>query len=318
MKYNCTPCNYSTSNKFCYGKHLKTKKHGKTIQTDPEGTRLEPVWNLYQCRFCNITCSTSGSLSRHGKTCSVKKQIIANYKEQIGHLNITINEKEKEIEHLTNINCMLCTENKHLKGLVNNAGSIIKTSVSAMSYVIKHYKDAPPLEGLKEFAMIKDVQDDEDDENSDDNNFVQTLLYEQKNQHLDAYIGDFIIKTYKKEDPKEQSLWNSDSVRLTYIIRELINNKNTNWVVDKKGIKITQYIIDPLLDYIKNVVQDFILERATFHHFDEFDTKIEKLLEQLNISAQIIKSIDDKLLSNNINKYIAPYFYLSKSKKIEF
>jgi hypothetical protein len=67
-----------------------------------------------------------------------------------------------------------------------------------------------------------------------------------KEKKLIPYLGDIIIKYYKKENPKDQSIWNSDTTRLNYLIRELIDTELT-WTCDKAGLKVNEFIIIPLL-----------------------------------------------------------------------
>jgi hypothetical protein len=81
-------------------------------------------------------------------------------------------------------------------------------------------------------------------------------LYHFENDTLDKFIGDIIIKQYIKEDPKVQSVWNTDVSRLAYLVRELINNKK-EWSIDKGGNKVTEYIIKPILDFIKIEIEKY-------------------------------------------------------------
>ncbi|ARF11380.1 zinc finger protein [Klosneuvirus KNV1] len=331
MKFTCATCNYSTDTKFCYQKHLTTKKHNEnvtSIKIEVVEARLKPgciqVENIqkgYQCPYCDKNYATAGNLSRHKRVCNEKndqdkkqKQILEQleikYKHEIELLNTqvqkfsTLYEQEKQSKH------NLEKDNKYLKTLVNNAGIVIKSSVSTMSYLMTNYTDAPVLKPITDFSAI------EYDEEDEDFNLMDALIVEHDNGNLHKYLGEFIIKTYKKEDPSQQSIWNSDSVRLTYVIREIIN-KNPEWKTDKKGVSAKKYIIDPLLKYINKIVGEYICENADLSsHTHEPKWKLKIISDKLNSAAKIRYNINNKFLAEDVLKYIAPHFYLNKTDQL--
>ena len=237
--------------------------------------------------------------------------MINNYTNQLNELNNKLNEQEKIInqkdEILIKTNetiSVLKSEVSHLKLIVNNSGSIIKTSVSTMAYVLKNYKEAPLLEPLKDYSALHFEQNNTE--------FVDNLIYEHNHNKLHIYIGDFIIKTYKKENPSQQSIWNSDTSRLTYLVREIITNNNVDWKVDKKGIKTTEFIINPILKYINDQVTDYI-QTFDINYSSDSAISAERKMLKLKAGTEILKSIEDKVLNEAVLKHIAPYFYLCKT-----
>jgi len=64
-KYECTDCNYDTSNKKDYSRHLMTAKH-TMVQNGIEKTPSKPH---YICALCKKNFRYSSGLSRHTKTC---------------------------------------------------------------------------------------------------------------------------------------------------------------------------------------------------------------------------------------------------------
>jgi hypothetical protein len=253
-------------------------------------------------------------LSRHKHSCIEKTKLINEYNDKlklkddiINELYNVINQKDFDkqaiIDNKDEVISILKSEVAHLKSIVNNTGSIVKTSVSTMAYVIKNFKDAPALEMINDYSKLHNEQDN--------NSFIEELIHQYDHQKLDMYIGNFIVKTYKKEDPSKQSIWNSDTNRLTYLIRELLNNK-VDWKVDKKGIKTKQFIIEPILEYIddqiRNYIQNFTIDYETISTKDA-----EKKMMKIKSATEIIKQTEDKVLCEQILKYIAPYFYLNKT-----
>lgn len=300
--YHCKICNYNTPDKCNYQKHTNTKKHKDKIQelTDLLAEYQNPIQtieeNVFKCPYCNNHYANSGNLSRHKTLCAEKQQLI----DKINNQAELLKQKEETIVILTD-------EVKYLQLLLENAGSLIKTSVHAISYAMAHYKNAPVLETLKDCSVLKYNQTDTD--------FIENLVVEYKNKLLPSYLGDFIIKTYKKDDPTQQSIWNSDTNRLTYIVKELINTTNTDWQVDKKGIKITKYIIEPMLTYIENLIRSYIENFDT--HTNLYKPKeAEYKMMKLKYATDIIKIIEDRVLHDDILKYISSHFYMNKIKMV--
>ena len=331
MKHLCKYCNYSTDVKFAYEKHLNTKKHAEKVSLKPNDSHkihtsfiVKSTENKYNCKYCDSNYSSAANLARHDKSCFKKNQLAINYEKRISELEAKLLEQNKLLEtqllikdeKLIEQNKILAKDEEminilksevtHLKSIVNNAGSIIKTSVSTVAYVLKNYKDAPALESVKDYSAIHYKQDNSE--------FVENLIYEHTHNKLHIYIGDFIIKTYKKEDPSKQSIWNSDTSRLTYLIREIINNNKVDWKIDKKGIKTTKFIIEPILEYIDEQVRNYIESYEVDHKISAKEA--ERQMMKLANATYILKSIEDKILSDDILKYITPHFYLNKNDNL--
>ena len=323
MQHNCNLCNYSTNRLYSYNKHLQTKKHVEKVNNETKyqsHTKNTPLSylsntdNLNKCVYCGKKYSNSSSLARHKKVCSEKNQLETKYISEI-------NKKEQEITHLKEIIDMLKNENKNFKSLVNNAGAVIKTSVSALAYVALNYDKAPLLKGLNDYSYIKEQNIDDDNDDDDDGNsldefdLIEILVYHNKKETIQDYLGNIIVEAYKKKDPRKQSIWNSDTTRLTYIIRDLIHKK-PDWTVDKKGIKTSKYIIEPLLEYIREQLAEYVLENTVDKYVNLSEYKLKQHMERINSCGQIIANIDNKTLSKLVLKYIAPHFYLAKSEKL--
>jgi len=320
MKFTCETCNYSTDTKFCYQKHLTTKKHQENENKEKistfehtsqiPSTVFKTSNKIHKCIYCAEIFSNSSSLTRHKKICPEKDNNEMKYKHEIELLNAQVQKFSSLYEQEKQSKQNLEKDNKYLKTLVNSAGLIIKTSVSTLNYITTNYKDAPILKALNDYSAI------EYEENNDEFNLMDTLILHHDNGTLDRYIGDFIIKTYKKEDPTQQSIWNSDSARLTYVIREIIN-KNPEWKTDKKGVSTKKYIIDPLLKYINKIVGEYICDNADLSPYScEPRWKLKIQIDKLNSAAKIRYNINNKFLVADVLKYIAPHFYLNKTDQL--
>jgi len=318
MEFNCNLCNYSTNDKFNYSRHQKSKKHQEKVKQVPLISAIIPVQSSYislekyVCQFCNHSYTNAGNLSKHKQSCSEKSSYINTIKELKDQLSKKDVDIVKEIAHKDEIVktkdemiLFLAHENKNLKTMLNCAGTVVEKSMSNLGYLNKHYPNAPALE------YIKDIPDLHEDLSED--NVVDNIIYEYKNHTLTSFIGNLIIKDYKKTDPTQQSLWNSDADRLTYMIRSLLANESIQWEVDKKGINTTKYIIKPITDYIKKQLENYIKTCEVSR-----SQKTKKIMGSVYKMADcriVIMSIDTGELAGGILKYISPYLYIVKDNQ---
>lgn len=295
MEFRCTPCNYISNDKFNYHRHLKTKKHLIKCNVSDNEYDKEKL-HEHICQYCLNKYTTASNLAKHRSICSEKKELI----DKINNLSGIVEQKDEIIS-------VLKSENSNLKTMLNGASSLIKTSVSSMAYIFNNYKNAPALESINNCALLNHEQNNTE--------IIETLIYEYGHNRLSIYIGDFIIKFYKKDDPSQQSIWNSDVNRLTYLLREIIANNKVDWYVDKKGIRTSECIIKPILEYIEEQIKKYL---STFNaDCSNLSFKqAEKKMLSFKAVSDILKSIQDKKLHADVLRYMAPYFYLNKNDNL--
>ena len=181
------------------------------------------------------------------------------------------------------------------------AGGLVKKSVSALTYSITNYNDAP---------FIKTVEVNNITQfNDSDVKIAEDIISAYKHKTLNKYLGDIIVKEYKKIKPINQSIWNTDDTRLTYIIKELIQNNSSNWIIDKKGIKTTIYLIDPLLRHVKNLIMMYQKNMS----IGETIFEMEIHMENSKIIKDIIMDIDDNITSKEVLKYISVHLRFNEN-----
>ena len=213
------------------------------------------------------------------------------------------------------------------------AKSTIKTTdtaVNGLTYVRKNYPNAPVLKKLDKY-----------DFGEEDEKLIELVLFYSRKKTLSHYIGDFLIKFYKKNDPNDQSLWTTDIARLTFIVKQILKKKS-DWHYDKKGIKVCNTIINPLLSNIKTILKkynDDIYDMINCKKNDNSDSDSEgeyesqsdydrhknppeldnndkmKLVSDQQIIVQIITDINNKTLAKEIIKYISPLLSLMPCKE---
>ena len=187
--------------------------------------------------------------------------------------------------------------------MLTEVGGLVKKSVSALTYAVTNYDNAPSIQ-IIDINKIEDLEEN-------NKKLVEDVLSYYKHKTLDRYLGNSIIKLYKKDDPKAQSVWSTDTNRLTYLIKELMANNSSNWVIDKKGIKTKEYLIDPLLKYIKELI---IYYQKNNMNLSTNIVEVEFVLELNQNILKLVTDIDDGIIGNNLLKYISTHLYFNEKQ----
>jgi len=327
MSYNCPICNYETHDSANFARHKKTKKHLKNLDIndlilddrDPERSEKIPegsdkdlkktTISDFFCEFCNEKFSHKTNYYRHRKKCNSEN---TNVKILMKEIEIEKREKElyKKLEKeksemlntfMNNANVLLNKANDNTK---ITAQTLQTVSMSALKYANEKFKDTPALLPLVNF----NINNLDFDNNEDRKQLIEILIYNAKQKSLDKLLGDHIIKYYKKDNPEDQTFHATDCSRLNYIVRELIENALI-WSVDKNGIKICSSIIKPLIKKCISALMEH--QKLLLNEMSQGQLNKQKEVELI---IDIIMSIDSGILEENINKYIAPYFNLEKTK----
>lgn len=331
--------------------HTQLTQNNKKVDSRVNGkvNKLVPNKKKFICSQCNKEVLSASSLSRHkSKYCKniyiedndfvdredniqndnefIDEDATDLFGELIDKYNIDSEIKQKLKNDCTNIlnTKIIEAENRMLKQQLEEKDNKLKEkdkelkkereqnktntfNISVKNYIQQNYADAPHLLKLKDYSILE--KQDEDDEYD----FAKILRCHFDRKMLHHYLGDFIIKQYKKKDPTKRSIWNSDVSRLSYIIKELLANKKSCWSHDAKGEKTKGYIIEPLLEYIKEYCLTYIMENTPDN---DNKANYDKINNITNALGNIVDMIDKKELANDIVKYIAPHFSMDKQMKL--
>jgi len=233
-----------------------------------------------------------------------------------------LEQKDILINNLISINENLTDTNEHYVQLLSTFGDFAQKTVNALTFIMKNYVNAPPITIITNFDMV-DIKGD-----------FSRVNMQRHHDKIQYKVADLIISIHKKKDPKMQSFWCTDVDRLNYVIREQIadktiaSNKNkstqqvTNkWIQDKKGLKLTEYIIGPMLEHVQNIAAGYLEQKH-----NEINNNMNKLtgvnaikvnvaeIQQQSNFAVLISDIKNGTAARNVNKYIASHFYLNKNE----
>jgi len=210
-KFCCDSCDYTTSRKNNWDKHLSTTKHKNANKMLTNATFVAVTENddsllpkPYNCDVCGKGYLHKSSFSRHKKTCKERK-------------NIKIETKKKEDDNKIMIEMI-----KTMQGMIPKMGNNNNNKISINVYLNEHCKDALNLTDFVEkirFSL-------EDLYNSERNGGVQT-------------ISDIFIKHLSDVPPHERHIHCSDKKRAKFYVKD--ENK---WAKDAENEKIDGSIME--------------------------------------------------------------------------
>ena len=170
QKFYCEQCDYSTSRKSSYTKHLSCKKHiqlsfPNVSKTFPKVAKsCKSVKKIYVCEYCNNEYSNRSGLWKHKKKCKNTKHVVDNdenikLKLELAEKNIKLAKQEgknEAYEKMINSGKIGVTNNNYNN--CNNTNNNISLNVFLNDYC----KDAINLEdfmkGIK--FKLKDILKD--------------------------------------------------------------------------------------------------------------------------------------------------------------
>ena len=102
-EFSCEKCDYICYNKYDYNKHLLTRKHCGTGETNKKSQKIARAYN---CVNCNSEYKHQSSLCKHVNTCQMKPQL---------HPQINVTSSDANINTLIN---QMITDNKELRNFI--------------------------------------------------------------------------------------------------------------------------------------------------------------------------------------------------------
>ena len=120
----CVKCDYTTSKKSDYLKHMKTKKHLRKTHIARNANKKKSQFVEYQCNYCQKIYSHRSTLSRHQKTCKSNDGRLVEKTCTILYFSPNVAEKKENEKKIPEKNELLTktdenSELAHLKEEVN-------------------------------------------------------------------------------------------------------------------------------------------------------------------------------------------------------
>lgn len=299
--YECEICNYITSKKFDYNKHLSTDKHriliNTYVNTDENGEKVEKVEKFYKCD-CGKQYKHSQSLYTHKKKCTYElcddnDNEIVEKDDETGDYKINY---EKIISELINQNKIMCEQNKAMQETItelipkigNGNINIVNSnnSISNINLLNEKCKDA-----INMIDFVKMIQVD-----------VGDLLHTSK-KGLAAGISHLFLEHYNNLPLEERPLWCVDKKRKKLLIKdgewqEDKDQKKTREAIKYLGsvqAKSSNKYRDENPDWLQSETKKDIYISIVKQTTDTVDDKLDKILNSLTDDIQLTDDMRDKI-----------------------
>ena len=222
--YCCAFCDFISSNKKDYGRHLSTQKH-KTRQKDINDTKKphQKPQMCYECKICNKSYKYSSGLYRHKKRCNVDENIhissndilnnqLALSKELI--MNV-VKEQQNQIKELTDT----------IKELIPKVGNNITTTNQKFNIQVFLNEKCKDAISMSDFIKSIEVS-------------LQQLDYTKHNGLVNG-LSNVIIENINKLGFYQRPIYCTDIKRESLYIKEA-----NSWEKDINKEKIKRAIKD--------------------------------------------------------------------------
>lgn len=304
INYVCKACGYETTIKYSYHRHELTEKHKQNIRKTNKYSRsmlIKKNKDAIECVDCGKIFAHQSGLSRHKKICGVtqtpviKEDSQYDYKKLLKDKDLEIKRIQSDLEKAQKIIGTLVLHGK----CYNNPAP---REPSTTNYLSIAYNAAPPLKALTTKNVSGFWRNNDDQTIS----LLDILSSAYTHKRLIEFVGTTLLSYYKKDDPTEQSVWNTDAERLTYYIKE-----HVGWCADKKGISAAKLMIDPSLNYFRDTLTKYITTTP------KRNIDVIKDQEKRHLCLNIINDINSGETQRQILKFMAPFLYIDKDKEMK-
>lgn len=277
---------------------------------------------MFICKYnCGTEFTTRQNKWRHEtKSCPFIKEE-CNKDKTTNELELKIKELELKIRELEITNKELvnrCDKIKddyimQLKQSTNDVATIAyntstvaqttsttaKKAIGALKY-IKQQLTPPALPTFRKDEIVGVLELERTDKHTP----CEFLIYKYKNNQLDSFLGDMIVKIYKGESIEEQQIWSTDPSRFTCVISELVDDTKAQWITDTGGVKIINEVIKPMFKIISEMMTKYINEIGKVNHYKVPDCKMNIMTEYTQYAAQLKNDIQHNKFTNSIMRII--------------
>ena len=151
---------------------------------------------------------------------------------------------KEEIEKLKEIN------NMNTNKIVKEARSIKKSILTILN---TNFKNTPSIDYIDENEFRVELEKEYNRKiNDEEDRLFMRIFNDYDNKKLIKTLSDLILKFIKKEDQKNQSVFNIDSARGNYATKV-----EDYWLNDKSGVQLKKYTLDMIIKFMLNVLDVF-------------------------------------------------------------
>jgi hypothetical protein len=289
-KYECINCDYNTSSKKDYNKHLRTLKHIKINNNNNNSIKSQKIPNKYECIYCSKTYMYQSGLSRHKKICNNKL-----YDPLITTANVKIGEENIDYKQMFLVLVeQLKDQSSLIKEIIPKIGNNIihntnnnNNNVNIQVFLNDTCKDAMSLTDFINTIQVS----------------ITDLLFTKENG-LTKGITNLFLSNLERIPMIQRPLWCSDKKRKRMFIKqdkwtEDMEREKTNelvYTISKIQTKnINKYIADKPNWMTNDKIKDnyiHLVKAAT----DSMDNKIDKVIDNIVDKIHLTEDAREKML----------------------
>jgi len=292
-KFNCMICDYYTSRKSSYTKHMASKKHlekafPNVSKSFPKSCKnSQKNIKVYICEYCNKEYSTRSGLWKHKKICqhkkvSVNEESLAIVSPNYEKMKIELAEQRGAIKALKGV-----IDEGKMGNTYNTNNTTNNNNITLNVFLNEHCKDALNLEDFMKniHFQLKDVLND--------------------GNYIEDCVSVKLLNDLNEIPVTKRPIHCTDQKRKNFVVKD----KEEGWIKEKanKGGKI-QKEIDKLYDkayvefyhayddehpYPQNTIQED-LKQQTSH-------TINQKKDKHKIVGSVAKTVDVKEAMKDIN-----------------
>ena len=307
--YNCKLCNYNGTNYSNYLKHCNANIH----------INKEKLINY--CILCDKKYSNNESFKTHKYKFHKKKINSCKNSNKINKINNKLDDIKNDIKNdmKNNMNTVK-QEINDVKEEINNSKKEVVTVVnkainkasSLIKYLMENHRSVPPLKKITKNQCIPILRLDYDCPEKDNDYSLQKIFIKDFSKNLFiSNIAKSILKMINYTNKNTQPIYNTDSTRYNYVVKITTDL----WNEDKSGIKFTDYIIRPLLRYIRDLIEEYIdneLEQVNMYKNTFIENEIHVTLKVNAYDLDV--ALTNDYLIKPILKELSPYLRFLQSE----
>lgn len=234
--FNCEKCNFSSSNKKDFRRHLSTRKHKMDNEDNRRITKNTP----YECMVCGKQYKFQSGLSKHKKKCppSSVDEVVEPDTSTMSHITVENESLKGEVKELRRMMQKMMKAQKStnecvatLHEIIPKVGTTINNKMSINVFLNEKCKDAMNITDFVDKLTVS----------------IEDLIYTKNHGYIKG-ISNIFVKQLQDMKPTERPIHCSDRKRLQFYIKD--ENK---WEKDSSHKKIDKTIEDVAYSQIKQI-----------------------------------------------------------------
>ncbi len=306
--FNCNLCNFTTIQKRYHTQHIKSQSHLKNEEKE------------LCCCTCNKYFKSLTSYKTHKSKYHIKKSTnkikpneVQKILNNINDVNNNINNVKGDINNVR-VDIIEVKEEIHnsKKEVVTVVNKAINKASSLIKYLMEHHRSVPPLKKISRQECVTMLRlDYECPEQENDYSLQKLFIRDHAKNVFITNIAKSILKMINYNNKDAQPIYNTDCTRYNYVVKTTADL----WNEDKSGIKFTDYIIRPLLRYIRDLIEKYIddyLDQINMYKNTAYENEL--LLDEKEKAYTFDIALTNDYLIKPLLKELSPYLRFLQSE----